>query len=117
MVNKYILALQTLSYSSKIGINEEASEGCAIITVSNKCEVNLLLKGLIEPPKEIAKLQKKIDFLQSTEKKLKQMINAADYAAKVPEDVQQSNSEKLAQTVTEIKRLDSAISALQKMAI
>lgn len=112
-----MLALQTLSYSSKIGINEEAPEGCAIITVSDKCEVNLLLKGLIEPPKEIAKLQKMIVSLQNTEKKLKQMISAADYTIKVPEEVRRSNSEKLTQTVTEIERLENAISALQKMAI
>lgn len=117
VVNKYILGLQTLSYSSKIDINGEAPQGCAIITVSDKCEVHLLLKGLIEPSKEITKLQKKIDFLQGTQKKLNQMINAADYSSKVPVEVQQSNAEKLAQTLIEIERIESAIAALQKMAI
>lgn len=83
--------------------------------MSDKCEVHLLLKGLIEPSKEITKLQKKIDFLKSTEKKLTQAMNATDYATKVPADVQQSNSEKLTQAITEIRRLEAAIVSLNKM--
>lgn len=77
--------------------------------------MHLLLKGLIEPSKEITKLQKKINFLRSTEKKLTQAMNATDYATKVPVDVQQSNAEKLNQATTEIKRLEAAIESLNKM--
>lgn len=98
-------------------MNAQAPVGCAIITVSDKCEVNLLLKGLIEPAKEIAKLQKKLDFLQGTEKKLKQLISAADYKTKVPAEVQQSNSEKLEQTTKEMVRLNDAIEGLSKMSV
>lgn len=114
-VNKYTLALRTLAYCSKTALGETIPSGCTIITVSDKCEVHLLLKGLIEPSKEMAKLQKKIDFLKSTEKKITQAMSAADYTTKVPADVQESNAEKLAQTTTEIKRLEAAIESLNKM--
>lgn len=114
-IQKYSLALQTLAYCSKTALGENIPAGCTIITVSDKCEVHLLLKGLIDPSKEITKLQKKIDFLKSTENKLTQAMNAADYATKVPVDVQQSNAEKLAQATTEIKRLEAAIVSLNKM--
>lgn len=117
IINKLDLPLQTLSYCSKTEINTKAPEGCAIITVSAKCEVHLLLKGLIDPPKEIVKLQKKLDFLQGTEKKLSQLMAAGDYETKVPPEVQQSNKEKLSQTATEIDRLNSAIEALKQMSI
>lgn len=115
IIKNYSLALQTLAYCSKTALDENIPTGCTIITVSDKCEVHLLLKGLIEPSKEITKLQKKIEFLKSTEKKLMQAMNAADYATKVPADVQASNAEKLAQATTEIKRLEAAIVALNKM--
>ncbi|XP_044258532.1 valine--tRNA ligase [Tribolium madens] len=114
-LTKFIPALQTLSYCSKIGVNEQAPPGCAIITVSDKCQVNLLLKGLIEPAKEIAKIEKKLDFLQGTKNKLNQAMSAADYATKVPPEVQQTNSEKLAQTIVEFERLQTAIEALKLM--
>lgn len=77
--------------------------------------MHLLLKGLIEPSKEVTKLQKKIEFLKNTEKKLSQAMSAEDYSAKVPADVQQSNKEKLAQTVVEIERLEAAVESLNKM--
>ncbi|RZC38986.1 valine--tRNA ligase, partial [Asbolus verrucosus] len=114
-VNKFIQGLQTLSYCSKIAVNVGAPEGCAIITVSDKCQVNLLLKGLIEPTKELAKIQKKLEFLQGAKNKLNQAMSAADYATKVPPDVQQANSEKFAQTVVELERLQTAMEALKLM--
>ncbi|CAH1371750.1 unnamed protein product [Tenebrio molitor] len=115
IVTRYVPALQTLSYCSKIGVNETAPEGCAIITVSDKCQVNLLLKGLIEPAKEVAKIQKKLEFLQGTKNKLNQAISAADYTTKVPPEVQQANSEKLTQTTVELERLQAAVEALKSM--
>lgn len=104
-----------MAYCSKTALGEHIPTGCTIITVSDKCEVHLLLKGLIEPSKEITKLEKKIDFLKNTEKKLMQAMNAADYTTKVPVDIQQSNTEKLSQATIEIKRLEAAIVSLNKM--
>lgn len=75
----------------------------------------MLLKGLIEPPKEIAKLQKKLEFLRNSEKKLSQLISAADYTTKVPLDIQGSNAEKLTQMTTEMERLQAAIESLNLM--
>lgn len=83
ILNKYSSALQTLSYCSKTPVNETSPEGCTIITVSDKCEVHLLLKGLIDPAKEIQKIQKKLEFLQSTQKKLEQAMAVPDYSTKV----------------------------------
>lgn len=114
-ITKFLGALQTLSYCSKIAVSEAIPSGCTIITVSDKCQVHLFLKGLIEPSKEIAKIQKKIEFLQNTENKLNQAIGASDYTTKVPQDVQDANSEKLSQTTVELKRLQEALAALRLM--
>ncbi|XP_063624402.1 valine--tRNA ligase isoform X1 [Cydia splendana] len=100
--------------------NSELSEekppvGCSILTVSDKIEVHLVLKGLIDPQKEISKLEKKKDTLSQTITKLCQAMAAEDYATKVPADVQKGNSEKLAQSQGEIARLQAAIETLKLM--
>ncbi|XP_072401213.1 valine--tRNA ligase [Diabrotica undecimpunctata] len=115
IILNYESALQTLAYCSKSPVNETAPPGCTIITVSDKCEVNLLLKGLIEPSKEISKIQKKLDFLQTTRERLNKTMEAPDYESKVPVDVRHSNEDKLGQTSAEISRLEAALSSLRLM--
>lgn len=102
-----------MAYCSKTETNTSPPKGCTIITVSDKCEVHLLLKGLIDPEKEITKMQKKLDFLIGTINKLNQAVSAADYSIKVPTEVQQANAEKLTQTSIEMKRIEEAMEALK----
>ncbi|XP_026488182.2 valine--tRNA ligase [Vanessa tameamea] len=89
--------------------------GCSILTVSDKIEVHLVLKGLIDPAKEITKLEKKKDTLTQTINKLQQAIGADDYITKVPPEVQKANSEKLTQSQGEMERLQAAIETLKLM--
>ena len=86
-----------------------------LVTVSDKCSAHLYLKGIIDPIKELEKLQKKQDTMKSQLEKLKKSMEIPDYATKVPADVQTSNKEKLSQTDTEIKRLTEAMSFLKAM--
>ncbi|XP_053610206.1 valine--tRNA ligase isoform X2 [Plodia interpunctella] len=106
-------SLQSLANSELS--EDEAPLGCSILTVSDKIEVRLVLKGLIDPQKEITKLEKKKDSLSQTISKLQQAIAADDYTTKVPVEVQKSNIEKLAQSVGEIERLQAAIETLKLM--
>ncbi|XP_048478655.1 valine--tRNA ligase isoform X1 [Plutella xylostella] len=87
--------------------------GCSILTVSDKIEIHLVLKGLIDPQKEITKLEKKKDLLTQTITKLNQAMAADDYTTKVPADVQKNNSEKLTQSQGEIEKLEAAIERLK----
>ncbi|XP_060803190.1 valine--tRNA ligase [Amyelois transitella] len=106
-------SLQSLANSELS--DEEPPSGCSILTVSDKIEVRLVLKGLIDPQKEITKLEKKKESLSQTIGKLEQAIAADDYTAKVPVDVQKNNTEKLAQSLGEIDRLEAAIQTLKLM--
>lgn len=114
-IRRFQSELQTLSYCSKVEIVSTPPTGCAILTISAQCEVHLLLKGIIEADKEIAKLQKKKEMLQGTVGKLNQLMASADYSTKVPADVQSANAEKLQQSEIEIERIGAAIQALQLM--
>nr|XP_023014024.1 valine--tRNA ligase [Leptinotarsa decemlineata] len=115
IVINYSPMLETLAYCSKIAVNEPAPDGCTILTVSDKCEVNLLLKGLIDPVKETTKIQKKLELLQATKEKLRKAIDAPDYELKVPLEVRQTNEVKLSQTSIELSRLETALQALKLM--
>lgn len=106
-------SLQSLANSE---LSEQSPEkGCSVLTISDKIEVHLVLKGLIDPQKEITKLEKKMDVLSQTIAKLNQAMCADDYTSKVPVEVQNTNTEKLSQSEGEMKRLQAAIEALKIM--
>jgi valyl-tRNA synthetase len=73
------------------------------------------MQGLIDPAKELLKLEKKQDQLEQQVSKLKQAMTAPDYSIKVPEEVRLTNTDKLTQTEGELVLLISAITALKTM--
>ena len=74
-----------------------------------------MLKGIIDPVKEVEKLGKKQDSLKSQLEKLKKSMLIKDYEKKVPEDIRKSNTEKVNQIETEILRLTEAMKFLKAM--
>lgn len=79
------------------------------------CDMDVFSQGLIDPVKETEKLLKKQDTLSQQVSKLEQAMVAPDYETKVPEEVRQSNSEKLVQSKGEIERLTAAMKQLSTM--
>jgi valyl-tRNA synthetase len=66
-VRMYSDVLMSSAYANKIEVVEQDKdipEGCAIVTVSDKCSAHLMLKGIIDPIKEVEKLGKKQDPLK-----------------------------------------------------
>lgn len=55
----YNQPLGTMSFCSEIQITNSPPPGCAILTLTGHCEIHLLLKGLIDPEKELSKMEKK----------------------------------------------------------
>ncbi|CAF4933727.1 unnamed protein product [Pieris macdunnoughi] len=94
-------------------VDEAPPAGCSILPISDKIEVHLYLKGLVDAEKEIVKLEKKKEALEQSLKKLKQSMAVDDYETKVPLDVQKTNSEKLTTTEGEMLRLETAIQTLK----
>ncbi|XP_033219873.1 valine--tRNA ligase isoform X2 [Belonocnema kinseyi] len=112
-VVQYSTMIGTLAFSNmQIG---EIPPGCAILTVSDKLQVHLLLKGLIDPQKELERLKKKEEQLAEVVQKLKQSMSAADYNTKVPEEVQKTNQDKLLNNEGELEQLTEAMETLLKM--
>ncbi|XP_053998029.1 valine--tRNA ligase [Hylaeus anthracinus] len=112
-IMEYQLLIETLAYSTIS--TREPPTGCAIITVTDKVQVHLLLKGLIDPKKELEKLCKKKEQLVDVIQKINQAIEVPDYNVKVPLDVQNNNKEKLLNSEGELQRIADAITALRTM--
>jgi len=114
---KYNGTIGTLAYCQNVKVTENPPAGCAILTCSDKVSVHLMLKGLIEPGKEVEKLEKKRAALMSSIDKLKKAALVKDYESKVPEDVRKANVEKLEGNEAEVVRLAEAVQALKAMDI
>jgi valyl-tRNA synthetase len=111
---RYTDVIATLSFSSSVSVSENPpTHGCAIVTVNDKCSAHIVLTGLIDPVKEVGRLEKKKTILSATVEKLEKAVKVDGYETKVPDDVKAANKEKMVQTRTEIDRLAEAIKALK----
>uniref|UniRef100_A0A3B3T8C0 Valine--tRNA ligase n=1 Tax=Paramormyrops kingsleyae TaxID=1676925 RepID=A0A3B3T8C0_9TELE len=119
LVEQHKLQIQTLSYSQSVhavvGPGAAVPEGCAIAIASDRCTVHLLLKGLIDTEKEVAKLTVKQGELEKQMCKLKEKMEKSDYKEKVPAKVQEQDSEKLRQSQTELLKVKEAIGNFRRM--
>lgn len=75
----------------------------------------MVLKGFIDPSKELEKILKKQEQLKDTKTKLEKAMSAGDYTTKVPAEVRESNDSKMSQTTAELERLEKAIETLKLM--
>lgn len=114
----YAETVKTLSSSGEVSIllNETPPVGCAMQTASEKCEVHMLLRGVIDTNKEVSKLEQQKEKLVSQQDKLKEKMEVEGYQTKVPENVRKSNSEKFSNMETEVKKIEEAIQMFKLVA-
>jgi len=114
MLNSYTDLMQTLASAGSVHIltTEQPPVGCAIQTISAKFEVHLLLKGLIDVSKEVTKLDEKKIKLEAQLTKLQTASAQPDYTSKVPETIQQQNTDKMVEIQAEIVKLGEGIQRL-----
>jgi len=89
--------------------------GCAFSTLSDKCKLYILLKGIIDTDKEEIKLKKKQQSLGQQIESLNKLMSSATYETKVPEEVRQKNTEKLNQLKNEVLLIDDGLKQLDLM--
>ncbi|EDV28121.1 uncharacterized protein TRIADDRAFT_21001 [Trichoplax adhaerens] len=80
-VSKYRQEITTLSYSSNLSVitTGDTPPGCAISTVSDKCEVHVMLRGIIDVQKELSKLSTKQSRLNEQLQKLQESTQSDNY--------------------------------------
>ncbi|XP_012938411.1 valine--tRNA ligase [Aplysia californica] len=116
MLGSYEELISTMCNTSSISCSTtDPPSGCAMSTVSARCETHLMLKGQIDIPKELAKLQSKKESLNQKLGKLTTDASKSDYEAKVPENVRTENSKKMEQLTAEIATITSGVETLLKL--
>lgn len=115
ILKDFKLEIETLSYCSNVEVVNDAPLGCAILSINAQCEIHLMLKGIIEVEKEVTKLEKKSEQLQTLIGNLKKKMTIEGYVTKVPVKVQEENIETVSQSEIEIGRIQAAIEALKLM--
>ncbi|XP_061919856.1 valine--tRNA ligase isoform X1 [Entelurus aequoreus] len=118
LVQNYNLQIQTLSYSQAViplSAEQSVPGGCAVAIASDRCTVNLMLKGLIDVEKEVTKLMSKQGELEKQMEKLQEKMAKNDYKEKVPVKVQEQDADKLQQSHTELEKVKEAMDNFKKM--
>lgn len=116
ILSDYSELVKTLANCSSLKSTTQPPEVvAAILTISDKCQIFLILEGLINIEEEITKLTKKKEGVIDRIKKLEQAMSVPDYETKVPEEVKQSNIEKHGQSKGELERLTEALKSLEIM--
>ncbi|KAM4697001.1 valine--tRNA ligase [Rhinophrynus dorsalis] len=111
----YITVLSFSRSLATLQAQDPPPAGSAVNTASDKAAVYLVLKGLIDVEKELAKLQVKKAELGRQLEKLRERVGGADYRSKVPLAVQQQDTERMKQIETEYQKVDEATENFRRM--
>lgn len=91
-----LATLLRASFVTVVPSRAGVEEGCTARVVSDRASVHLLLRGLVDPAAEVAKLDKKADRLRGEGDHLRRRMAAPTYADKVPADVREKDAEAVA---------------------
>ena len=67
--------------------SEPAPDGCTMTTVGAGCEVHLMLRGLVDVPREVARLEDKMNGLDKMIAKFRKSMSIEHYEEKVSPSV------------------------------
>uniref|UniRef100_A0A1B6DY62 valine--tRNA ligase n=3 Tax=Clastoptera arizonana TaxID=38151 RepID=A0A1B6DY62_9HEMI len=112
---KFKCSITTLSNCNTLELNDAPPTGCVALTISDKCQVHLFLKGIIDPEKEYGKLEKKRESLITACTACERVLSSADSAQKLPQEILEGYHQKYVQTKGELDHLVEAMEGLKKM--
>lgn len=97
------------------GGHADPPPGCAVAVASEHCTAHLLLKGLIDPPRELSRLGGRREELQRQRERLLERRGADGYGDKVPPSVREADAAKLAQAEAELRKVEEALERVRGM--
>lgn len=94
-VSGYVQALASAGVVAVLALGAPAPQGCAVALASDCCSVHLQLQGLVDPARELGKLQAKRGEAQRQAQRLRERRAVSDYPVKVPMEVQEADKVKV----------------------
>jgi valyl-tRNA synthetase len=100
--------IATLTLSSAVNVIDESSQpppGCGVAVVDEKTTIHLSLIGVLDPVKEIEKLEKKKSENENRLEALRKKTSSEVYVQKTPDNIKQADAEKLQKLETELESI------------
>lgn len=94
-VSGYVQTLASAGIVAVLALGASAPQGCAVALASDRCSVHLQLQGLVDPARELGKLQAKRDEAQRQAQRLQERRATSGYNVKVPLKVQEADEAKV----------------------
>jgi len=107
--------MASLSSSGNVVFANEIPVGCSVSVVNDEVNVHIMLKGVIDFEKELKKVEKNMKDLTVKLAQLEKKMTIGDYAAKVPQNVQQADGEKCESLRSEINESQKAIDGIKQL--
>lgn len=114
----HALIIETLAVTGTVTAltsDKDVPAGCGVTVVNSDVAVHMMLKGLIDVDKEVAKLNKNLDVLKKSLETLEKKMNLPTYTTKVPEAVRIADKEKSDSLNSQIKQIAEGVEKLKTM--
>jgi valyl-tRNA synthetase len=111
-INSLVKGLSSLDILSS---TDAAPEGCGAYSLSQDCNVYLLVKGRIDADAEISRAEAKLKKTQQSLAKQEKLLGAADFREKVKKEVFEAEEKKLSDLRAEEQTLKDVIEKFQKL--
>lgn len=117
MITHFTGNISTLAFCQPVSVSTDggSTRGCAIVTVSDKCDAIVHLEGLIDVQKEKTRITGLVEKKRQQLVKLQEGMVVPNYMEKVPLAVQETNKEKEGELEAELQQLDAAFATLSTM--
>ena len=108
---------KTLSQAGEVIVSKDAEfpHSCAMKHINTMVTVLVNLQGIVDFAQEITKLTAHLKDIQARKEKLEGKMSVEAYV-KVPEDIKERDSKKLAELTEELKKVQESISRFQELA-
>lgn len=120
VVNDQLQDLISLMRGQEIKVVSKTSEvedGCSAAVVNDRVSIHLLLKGLVDPKVEIAKLNKRAAKLEKEIQHFHKKMAMPNYTEKVPAQVQERDKEQMKSSVKQSEAIKELISQYEKLIV
>ena len=114
MLGRVLKDIDTLG-KCKSELSDAPPKGCAMELVGTDTEVHMYLKGLIDPSKELARIDKAYGKTKKAYDALMKRISFPGYEQKVPKGVQEKNAAEEKKLSEKLKTLDASKVVFQAM--
>jgi len=113
----YLAALAPAESVSVLDPGSAPPAGCGLAVVDDRLSVAIALAGVLDPAKELAKLQARAAAAGGVADKLRAARAARGYATKTPAEVQEADAEKLAKAEAEAAVIAGHIADMERLSL